>query len=246
MQLLQSFRKWKWETKLFLAGWYFTLVQKTYKVDGLDLIIPFEMTDIRFRGFFPINFYEKEERRYLKQYLPEEASVLELGACLGVVSCLTNRLLKYPERHVVVEANPALIEVIRNNKKRNSCGFSVENCMISSVVTNEFYVGDSILMSSNVREAAKKVQVEGRTIKDLELKYDLHFDVLVMDIEGGEFSFLKENADSIRQFKVIFMETHPHPEILSKEQVDECWKILKNAGFDRVVNDQNFWVLTRL
>lgn len=242
--LRKGFNLLKFNTKLYLAGTYFTLFEKTYKVEGLDLVIPFEMTDLKFRGQFPIDFYEKQERRYLKQFLPKNATVLELGACLGVVSCITNRLLEHPERHVVVEANPNVVPIIEANKRRNQCGFHIEHCMVSSRAVNEFFIGKTILMSSNRRQSATKISVVGKTVADLEREHGMKFDALVMDIEGGELDFLRENRDKLKELNVIFMEVHPHPEILSQQDVAECLSILESAGFEKVVDESNFWVLT--
>lgn len=243
--LRKEFNLLKFNTKLYLAGIYFSLFEKTYKVEGLDLIVPFDLTDIKFRGQFPIDFYEKQERRYLKQYLPKNATVLELGACLGIVSCLTNRLLDHPEQHVVVEANPNVIPTIEANKKRNQCHFYIENCMVSSRPENEFYLGKTILMSSNRRQSATKITMPGKTVTDLERSYGMAFDALVMDIEGGELDFLRENREKLPQFSVIFMEVHPHRDILSPEEVAECLDIVQTAGFEKVVDESNFWILVR-
>jgi FkbM family methyltransferase len=244
-QLRKEFNLLKFNTKLYLAGIYFTLFEKTYKVEGLDLVIPLNMTNIRFRGQFPIDFYEKQERRYLKQFLPKNATVLELGACLGVVSCITNRQLNYPEGHVVVEANPNLIPIIEENKARNKCRFQLEHCIVSNNPNNEFFIGKNILTSSNRRQSAEKISVEGKKVTDLERKYGLKFDVLMMDIEGGELDFLRENREKLKDLSVIFMEVHQHPDILSKEDVAECQSIVEAAGFEKVVDDTNFWVLVR-
>ncbi len=244
-RLNKEFNLLKFNTKLYLAGIYFTLFEKTYKVEGLDLVIPFDLTNIKFRGQFPINFYEKQERRYLKQYLPKDACVLELGGCLGVVSCITNRLLEHPKRHVVVEANPNLIPVIETNRLRNNCSFQIEHCIVSKTPSIEFFIGKNILTSSNRRQSLEKISVSGKTLADLERKYDLKFNVLMMDIEGGELDFLRENGEKLTELDVIFMEVHLHPDVLSKEDIAECLSIVSNAGFERVVEDTNFWVLVR-
>lgn len=245
LSLKKEFNGLKFNIKLYLAGIYFSLFEKTYKVEGLDLLIPFDLTDIKFRGQFPINFYEKQERRYLKQFLPKNATVLELGACLGVVSCIVNRLLDSPEKHVAVEANPRLIPVIEANKHRNHCGFHIENCMVSSKKTNIFFIGKTILMSSNRRQSAEPISVQGKTVAELEQQHGLKFDTLVMDIEGGELDFLRENRAKLPEFRVVFMEIHPHRDILSPQEVAECEAILQEAGFEKVIDETNFWVLLR-
>ncbi len=181
----------------------------------------------------------------MKQFLPKNATVLELGACLGVVSCITNRLLEHPERQVVVEANPNVIPIIEENKARNQCKFNIEHCIVSSQPVNTFFIGKNILTSSNLRKSAEQITVTGKTVAQLEQQYGLTFDVLIMDIEGGELGFLREKRGKLEQFNVVFMEIHPHPEILSAEDVAECLAIMEAAGLQKVVDEANFWVMVR-
>ena len=41
--------------------------------------------------------YEKPEREAVLRYRQPNWSAIELGGCIGVVSCITNKLLKNPE-----------------------------------------------------------------------------------------------------------------------------------------------------
>lgn len=41
------------------------------------------------------------------------------------------------------------------------------------------------------------------------------------------------------------MEVHEHKDVLSKAEVDECLSIVESAGFEKVVDDTCFWVLTK-
>jgi len=125
--------------RMFVGGLYFTHFKKVYKKNNLVIHIPFDQTDFVFRGRFVFNSYEEEETRHLSQQLSPDAKVLELGACLGYVSCLTNKLLNDNTKHVVLEANPNLIPSILRNKKENSCGFQIENTVISKQPSNDFY-----------------------------------------------------------------------------------------------------------
>lgn len=59
------------------------------------------------RGKFTADSYELPGRVLAKRYLSPMATVLELGGCIGVVSCVINRVLQQPRRHVVVEGNRA-------------------------------------------------------------------------------------------------------------------------------------------
>ncbi|MCK6693210.1 MAG: FkbM family methyltransferase [Thermoanaerobaculia bacterium] len=244
--LRRDFNLLKFNTKTWLAGWYFTLLgKKTKKLDGVEVLVPYDIVNIRLRGQFQINSYEKRERIYLKKFLDPEASILELGGCIGIVSCVANRLLRHPERHVVVEANPKLIPYIEQNKAFTGSSFSIENCMISSQPRNDFYIGPGIGVSSARRKWSEKISVPGKTVTDIERAYGLKFDTLIIDIEGAELDFLRENREWLKQISTIFMEVHPHKENLTGEEVAECRNILEEVGFQLKVVDGLIWVLKK-
>lgn len=244
--LSKDFNLLKFHTKTWLAGMYFTMLQKEkVKLNGVELLVPYDVTDIRLRGQFQIGSYEKRERIYLEEYLDPEASVLELGGCLGVVACVANQLLKHPEQHVVVEANPKMIPYIERNKAHNNSSFSIENCMMSSNASNDFYIGPTIGESSMRRKWSEKISVRGKTVRELEQAYNLKFDTLIMDIEGGELVFLRENRQWLEQLHTVILEIHPHPELLSDEEVAECRVLLESAGLKLLIEDGLIWVLKR-
>jgi 16S rRNA A1518/A1519 N6-dimethyltransferase RsmA/KsgA/DIM1 with predicted DNA glycosylase/AP lyase activity len=69
--------------------------------------------------------FEKHERETIKRCLDPNLPVVEVGGCIGVVACTTNRLLQEPSKHVVVEANPDLVPVLEANRQLNQCEFVV-------------------------------------------------------------------------------------------------------------------------
>lgn len=244
--LRKDFNLLKFNTKCWLAGSYFTLLgKKTIKLDGVEVLVPYEVTDIKLRGQFQINSYEKRERRYLKKYLDPESSVLELGGCIGIVASVANSLLRFPERHVVVEANPELIPYIERNKAHTGSSFIIENCMVSANPENDFYIGPTIGESSVRRKSLKKISVPGVTIASIEQKHQLKFNVLIIDIEGAELDFLRENKSWLSGLNTVIMEIHPHPEMLTDAEVAECRSILEDAGLHLRVQDGLIWVLSR-
>jgi len=81
-----------------LDGCKFSIAQDRVPANVVDLLLS--------------DLYEEPERKALTRFVNPELPVVELGACIGVVSCLTNRRLRAPEKHVVVEANPALLPLL--------------------------------------------------------------------------------------------------------------------------------------
>src|SRR5580698_4591709 len=77
------------------------------------------------------NKYEAAERQAVARYLRRDIPVVELGGSMGVVACVTNRLLKDPAAHVVVEANPLVIPQLELNRALNRCQFEIVNRAIA-------------------------------------------------------------------------------------------------------------------
>ena len=94
----------------FIKGAMFDLMGGHFRVDGCTFAIPKRLTSVAYRSCFFDRSYEAEERELIRALVKPDDQVLELGACLGVVSCVTNKLLRDNTRHVVVEGNPFCIE----------------------------------------------------------------------------------------------------------------------------------------
>ncbi|WP_431125943.1 FkbM family methyltransferase [Flagellimonas flava] len=228
--------------RLLFGGIYFSIFTKTYKNAGVVLHIPFDLTDFKFRGRFALDLYEEEEAKYLSKYLSPNAKVLELGSCLGYVSCLVNNILAEKDQHVALEANPNLIPWIEKNREANDCHFHLENSIVSPTKSNIFYIHKLIVGGSTKRETPVKTEIKGLTITMLKEKYNIDFDTLVMDIEGGELSLLRNFKKEISGFKHIFFEIHPFAGILTEEEAQECEEILKEIGFNLKIRDGHYQI----
>jgi hypothetical protein len=132
-------------------GMLFDLKGSRYEADGCTFIIPKNITCLEFRACFLTGAYEADERMLIQKYVLPEDSVLELGACLGIVSCITNKLLRNPTQHVVVEANPYCIPAIHHNRQRNQAAFLVENCAVSDETEVVFFVNPTFVTGSALR-----------------------------------------------------------------------------------------------
>lgn len=241
-------RLFKWfkfrfrKLKLKISGIIFTNFIKVFKKNGVKIHVPFELTDTEFRGRFLLNSYEKEEAKYLSKFLPSSAQILELGSCLGFISCLSNKIIDNGFNHVVLEANPNLIPWIKKNKEVNNCKFSIENSIISKNKLNTFYIHDLIVGGSTKRKTGKEVIIDGVNFDFLEHKYSISFDTLIMDIEGGELEVLRNFQKDIAKLKRVFLELHPFSGILTKEEASECEEILMSLGFTVKLNENHFQI----
>lgn len=226
-------RAWK-TVRYFVAGCYFDLFVRRYAFRGLVFEVPRRLTDRVFRGRFVLGGYESvEEYDYVERYLPRDARVLELGGCLGVMSCFINRRLENPAHHVVLEANPALIPFLTRNRDRNGCAFRIVNGVLSRRQVEVFFVHRLIVGGSNKRQTSHRIEVPGLALEELARASGGGFDAFVIDIEGGELELLREMGDVFRGVRTVLIELHPFKDMLTPAESAECERRLDALGFEK-------------
>ena len=227
------------------------MTMKFHKIHGLEFTTANIVLDKAAAKSIKVGDWESSEIQLCKKYLKPTDTILELGACIGVVSCVTNAMLDRPQDHVVVEANPETAKVLRLNKEKNGSKFGIENCLVFRTHSGKFYPaggapqsGSTIIHNDNLEEEDKNqfdfdfVQLPVVTVEALEKKYHKKFNTLVMDIEGGEFQFIKENIDFFGQLDLAIIEFHHRFKIKGCDDVDydEASKILKSCGLVELKN----------
>lgn len=213
-----------------VAGLLFDLTGGVYQADGCRFVNLRKITNLGWRGAsFWRDKYEADERKLIKQFISSDDSVIELGACLGIVSCITNRLLKNPSKHLVVEANPYLIPWLVRNQMLNDAGFLIEHCAVGRPPETTFYVHSTGVMNGSAQnKSAHPMRIPSRSLAELAERYG-PFDALIIDVEGAELDILNQSQDLMKKYRVVIVEFHPW--IIGEEKIQLCRQILKNAGF---------------
>ncbi len=73
-----------------IFGFGFDLAGSIYRVDGCEFEIPVHLTDRNYRSAFVFDEYESAERKLVHRFLRPDDCVIELGGCIGILSCLVN------------------------------------------------------------------------------------------------------------------------------------------------------------
>lgn len=230
---------WGRTENLFL-GTYFLLFKRFYTASFGRFAVPRSWTRAHFYARFLNNSYEEEERRLISKYLAEDDHVLELGACAGIVSCLTATKIR-AGRHCVVEANPHLLSYLYENRLRNSAGFQILGAAVSESKELTFYLNKNMVGGSAERRTSQPCQVIGVPLKWVEERFG-PFNTLVMDIEGGEKAFFEAYHGHLNAYKKLFIEFHPS--IIGTEAVAQLKANLADRGFTCVesIGDVDFWL----
>jgi FkbM family methyltransferase len=190
--------------------------------------------------------YELPEREAARKYIKPNWPVIELGACVGVVACVTNKILTNPEAHVVVEANPAAIPHLELNRNNNRCSFKVINGAIAygteavSLKPSLDFWGNSLHRNGN----EPSVSVPAISLKELIQQEHFETFALICDIEGQEYELLMQEAEVIRGAAVIIVEVHPA--LIGEEKVTALLARLVELGFNNVERSKNVLVFKPL
>jgi FkbM family methyltransferase len=220
-----------------ILGLIFDLRGGKFRVDGCVIEVPKHLTTRTYRGCFMVGDYEAGERALVRNLLRPKDSVLEIGACIGAVSCVTNRLLADKTRHVVVEGNPKLIPTIKRNRDNNQCGFTVLNMAVSQEKEVTFYLCEEFIVGGTAqRESPHPVKVDGITLQELDLQYG-PFNVLIMDIEGGEIEAIPNAPGFLERCRLVIWETHDWA--FGSDATQRCRDALTEAGLKHVKTEED-------
>jgi len=224
--------RFKYFVVLPLEGLLFDLKGGRFEADGCIFDIPKKLTTRTYRSCFWQGNYEREERELIRRWIRPDDSVLELGACLGVVSCVTNRLLAANSRHMVVEANPLCIPTLQRNKELNGARFRIEHCAVGEQPELTFYLHPIYIVGgSSQRPTDRPVKVPGKSLAQLEREGG-PFTALIIDVEGGEREVLESSAELLRQYRLVIIELHEFA--IGVEGVERCREILRAGGLRHV------------
>jgi len=186
-----------------------------------------------------IDRIEKHEQDLAKEYIQENDIVFELGARYGSVSCIINSKLKCKTNQVVVEPDERVWEALERNKKANNCEFHIVKGFVSSKklgLTNldNWYGGYGatyIVQDDSL--------IPSYTMKEINEKYNLKFNVLVADCEGFLERFFDENPNFYDTLRLIIFEA----DYTEKCNYDTIRNRLMEKGFTEKLNGhQNLWI----
>ena len=188
--------------------------------------------------------YEAPERRAVARYARRNLPVVELGGSIGVVACITNKLLQNPTAHVVVEANPLAIPHLEGNRKLNQCQFEIVNRAIAYGVDSVTFRPNSSMCGNSITEDGElpPVTVQTARLGDLVRDHGFKRFTLICDIEGVEYDLVCQEPEVLKSADTIIMETHDR--FIGAEKSRLMMDKLAGLGF-RLVEETEFVVVLR-
>ena len=189
--------------------------------------------------------YEVEERRLVSKHVDPRLPVVELGGCLGVVACITNKILENPKLHVVVEANPLAIPLLAEIRDSNQCKFEILNAAVAyGAPTVTFRPTLDLCANSLYQKDGKEalVTVSATCLRDIVTNRNFDSFNLICDIEGSEFDLVCNEPEVVRKAATIILETHAR--FIGEAKNSQLFARLEDLGFRAVAREGTVVVLT--
>lgn len=178
--------------------------------------------------------YEEFERNAVRRHVRPDLPVIELGGCIGVVACITNRLLQDPERHVVVEPNPVVLPHLEESRRLNQCRFRIVHGAIAYDQPAVVFSPNRELWANSMTTRPREETVTVPTVRlgDLVSRYQFDRFTLICDIEGYEYELVLHETEVLRKATTLILETHPG--VIGEAKTQQMLGVLRELGFHTV------------
>lgn len=172
---------------------------------------------------------EIQEQIMAFKYLTGKEKVLEIGGNIGRNSLLMGHILnQYSDsqelpRLVTFECNQELAACLKENRDLNKMNFYIESAALSK--RKLIQRGYETVPSEEILPGYLRVNTI--TLEELNTKYNIVFDTLVLDCEGAFYYILQDMPEILNNIRIIIME-NDYSDIGKKNYVDD---ILTRNGF---------------
>jgi FkbM family methyltransferase len=166
---------------------------------------------------------EYSEQLMAVRYLTGNEKVLELGSNIGRNSLVINYILsqKNNNNFVTLESDTDISNILKYNRDLNKFNFHIENAALSKrrlIQRNWDTICSDVLL-----DGYKNVNTI--TLEELNKKYNIDFDTLILDCEGAFYYILLDMPEILNNIKLIIME-NDYYNINHKNYIDDI--LLKN------------------
>lgn len=168
--------------------------------------------------------HELPEQRLSVRYLTGDEKILEIGGNIGRNSLIMSSILKNSSNLVVLESSAEIADKLIENRDLNKFNFHVEKSALSNrtLIQRKWVTIPSTVKHIRVHSAVNSI-----TLAQLNEKYNIEFDTLVLDCEGAFYYIILDIPEILNNIKLIIIE-NDFPDIAQKQYVD---KILIENGF---------------
>ena len=170
---------------------------------------------------------EYPEQSMAIRYLTGHEKVLEIGGNIGRNSMLIGYILgmKNNNNMVVLEPDEDIAKKLYENRDLNNFNFNIEVSALSKRKLIKKKGGWRSVVSDKVLE--NHTNLNTITLDDLNAKYNIEFDTLVLDCEGAFYYILMDMPEILNNINLIIMEN----DFCTMEHKNYVDQILKKNKF---------------
>ena len=170
---------------------------------------------------------ELPEQMMAIKYLTGNEKVLEIGGNIGRNSLIIASIVNN-NNFVTLECDETIAKQLKENKELNNFTFNIENSALSN--RKLIQKGWDTIPSEELLNGYKWVNTI--TLNELNTKYNIIFDTLILDCEGAFYYILYDMPEILNNIKLIIME-NDYRDISHKKYIDEV--LIKNNFYRNYV-----------
>lgn len=167
---------------------------------------------------------ELPEQKMAVRYLTGNEKVLEIGGNIGRNSLIIGHILgSNAHNFVTLESDESISKQLKENRDLNNMEFHIENSALSK---RKLIQRGWDTMESNILLPGY-ININTITLDQLNSKYNIDFDTLILDCEGAFYYILMDMPEILKNIKLIIME-NDYKDLYHKIYIDT---ILKENNF---------------
>jgi FkbM family methyltransferase len=161
------------------------------------------------------------------KYLTGNEKILEIGGNIGRNSLIIAYILNQNNNAnmVSLESDTHISAQLTHNKNLNNLNFFIENSALSKRKLIQREWDTMVYDNDDLPDGFNPVNII--SLDELNAKYRIEFDTLILDCEGAFYYILMDMPEILENINLIIMENDYH-DITHKQYIDD---ILKQKGF---------------
>lgn len=170
--------------------------------------------------------WERPEQLNTAEFLEPDAKVLELGSGRGTNTMMIASILDDESSFVTLECGGT--EAVHRNRDANRFRFHIENAALSY---RKLMYNPQLALTvpgDDLRDGFEWINT--MTFEEIETKYGIRFDTLVVDCEGALYYVLQDHENLLENIRTIILES----DYRSSEQKFAVEQIFSRFGFVKV------------
>jgi FkbM family methyltransferase len=171
------------------------------------------------------------------RYLTGNEKILEIGGNIGRNSLIISSILKDSSNLVVLESNKEIADQLEENKLLNGFNFNIEKSALSK---RKLIQKDWVTKVSDTLEDGYNF-VNTITLNELNKKYNLQFDTLILDCEGSFYYILYDFPEILENVNLIIIE-NDYINVFDKKHVEDI--LIKNNFYRNYIQSGGYYYLS--